>query len=162
MNPLDWTALAFRYAYQYKSVGSYHHDIEDLFQTAMIGVLIASRTYDESKGFTFQAHASNHIRRELQRLLYKDVQSGSLVIKDTPADMEWYELPHLPSDSLEYDVLIKELAERLSPEMRKYFNICLDFDSTDANNWIMESLGITRQAAYLRKNAMLDKLRKLL
>ena len=76
INPLDYTKLAWKHVYASNKRGFRGVDDEDMFQSAMEGILLAIKSFDESRGVKFETFAYWYIQREINSLFYRNTTVG--------------------------------------------------------------------------------------
>ena len=130
-------------------------ELDDLYQSAMIGIWIASKTYEQSQG-EFTTYAHKFIEGEINNLIYKPTQIGGkkqrvprikeeLVsdILDEEMDANCYD-----DNSFEVEYFTDYLADLpLEEKDKAYFVNMVKYGDTDATQLYMAVNGVTRQRA---------------
>ena len=153
----DYADLAYYYANKSNKKHLQGIELDDLYQSAMIGIWIASKTYDDELG-AFTTYAHQFIEGEINNLVYKIVQT----------DGDRHRVPRI-KEELVSDLLDDEMAETLyhydapyledkysmdylggiplTPREKAYFVNIVKYGDKEATVLFMSVNNVTRQRA---------------
>ena len=153
---LEYSDLAKKWANKYSP--NAYETFEDLYQTAMIGVIRAAKLYDETKKACFITFANYYIRAEIQRLLYKDTNKKTPRIREDYQEDEILEMYNVSEfDEAQSFLYCKEYIKRLplSEKNTQFFTDMVEEGVTEAVRLFLQRHKVTKQAAYSRKKKIL-------
>ena len=163
----DYVDLAYYYANKSNKKNLQGIELDDLYQSAMIGIWIASKTYDDELG-AFTTYAHQFIEGEINNLVYKIVQTeGSRhrvprikeeLVSDLLDDEMSETLDHYDEPYLEDKYFMDYLSGiPLTPREKVYFVNIVKYGDKEATALFMTVNGITKQ----RANQLKQKIRKV-
>ena len=151
----DYVDLAYYYANKSNKRHLQGIELDDLYQVAMVGIWIASKTYDSTQG-EFTTYAHKFIEGEINNLVYKIVQQDGTIrrvprikeelisdISDVLEDSDHYDEPFL-EDKYFLDYLS---GLKLSPRDKAFFVNMVKYGETEATALFMSVNNCTRQRA---------------
>ena len=157
INIEDYVDLAHFYANKSNKRHLQGVELDDLYQSAMIGIWIASKTYDDELG-SFTTYAHQFIEGEINNLVYKIAtvdgtkrrvprikeELVSDILDDEMLEgVEYYEEPYL-----EDQYFINYLAGlKLSPRDKTFFVNIVKYGETEATSLFMSVNDCSRQRA---------------
>jgi RNA polymerase sigma factor (sigma-70 family) len=105
--------------------------IEDIYAAGRLGLVLAARSYDPSKGTTFQYWVSRKVKEQIieyyREMLGKRNQDYFRSLEFIPFDSNSLELS---TDGIERRVIFKDLFEKLrdrvTPEQKEYLNMRIE------------------------------------
>lgn len=155
---MDHTGLAYKYARKYVTAGYRRgYTDEDLFQTAMLGVLKAEKAYKPGE-YPFTTLATFYIKAELRKLFYIKGTSNIRPTEEPMSSWESYLIREnelsLPDNTAEVEVLEAIEKVQVNASNKKYLEEIVTYGPQDANKRLEEREGITRHLAYHRRSAM--------
>lgn len=149
---MDWYPLAISYAKKYR----HKSPMQDLIQQGMVGVILAAKTYDGTT--TFQSWAGLHIRREIQRLVYTDLQRNQYRAKEVPIEPHMIEeLMGTGDDGIFEQMYTNEfiLSLPLAHREREFFMDMVEYGRLEGGKMYMDRTGMTRQGMGLQRAKIL-------
>ena len=157
INIEDYTDLAYYYANKSNKRHLQGIELDDLYQSAMIGIWTASKTYDDELG-AFTTYAHQFIEGEINNLVYKITMVDGTkrrvprikeeLVSDI-LDEEMIEgLDHYNDPYLEDKYFIDYLSDlELSARDKVYFVNMVKYGDTEATALFMTVNNLTRQRA---------------
>jgi len=144
MDVEKWTEIAWKYAKSSNKKGLSGVEIDDLFQCAMIGMFLADKSYDESKG-SFKTYAHWYIIKEIHNMIYKrSSEPKAQEAEITEEQEEWYD-----EDEEETAWVVNFLHTINLPNERKEFLYnMMAFGETFAVKEFMQTTGLSRSRTY--------------
>jgi len=167
INPLDYEALAWSHANKSNKRFLKGSSLEDIKQSAMLGICEAAKNYDCSKGKKFEVYAFWYIRRAINLLFYKSTQVDGKPTLVAIADEALYgDLPETDefnyedcqlmaaADNKEGDLFVQEFMEELPLEgvEKQYFVDMVTEGPLFASKAYRETTGNSIQRAAQIKN----------
>lgn len=162
IDPLEWEALAYKHVYAYRRKFANNSSLEDLFQSAMLGIVIASEKFKEDKQGQagFAGFAYWYVQRELNLMHCKLTTIGDKrklianishvaqadVAMETGVPEDKLDLMG-QEDDIEETVWIAEVLQSLplnSIEL-EYFLEMVEYGDVDATELFKERTGKSRQ-----------------
>ncbi len=151
-----WSELAWKYAKTSNKKGLSGVELDDLYQCAMLGMFLADKTYDASKG-SFQTYAHWYIIKEIHNMIYK--RSSDPRIREVEVEQEeelWYD------EEEDETVWVASFLNTvpLREEYRQYLYNIMTFGSTIAVMMFVEETGLSRARAYQVKKEIREVAKK--
>jgi RNA polymerase sigma factor (sigma-70 family) len=149
------------------------YEYEDLYQVALLGIMQAIRTFDETKKVKFLTHAHNYAEFSISHYIRADtgqikIPYTKIITKETamPAycelDDKNLQVPTNPTTfrAVEISSILKSYIEKLPERQRDIFQLTYQFGFTADE--IAEKYGVTRQAVNLQAKNAAKSLQKML
>ena len=164
INVEDYTDLAHYYANKSNKRHLQGIELDDLYQSAMIGIWTASMTYDSTQG-EFTTYAHKFIEGEINNLVYKVVQIDGLkqrvprIKEELVSDILDEETEgHYNETYLEDEYFIDYLTGLpLSSNDKTFFVNMVKYGDTEATQLYMSVNNVTRQRANQVKQVIREK-----
>ena len=164
----DHTDLAYFYANKSNKRHLQGVELDDLYQSAMIGIWIASMSYDETKG-AFSTYAHQYIEGEITNLIYKVTTEGGVrqrvprVKEELFSDIIDVELDTCDNamyeDTCFDDKYLGDYLQglALSPNDKTFFVNMVKYGDTEATQLYMSVNNCSRQWANKVKKTIREK-----
>ena len=162
----DHTDLAWYFANSSNKKHLQGVELEDLYQSALIGIWLASLQYDDSLG-SFSNFAYKYIQGEITNLVYKQAtEDGKSVRVERVAEILLGDMDSdedcIDQDTYEDDILDIEFIEEylstlpLREDYKPYFYNLITHGDREATRLYIEDKGFSRQRAYQVKKHIRD------
>jgi len=161
INPMDWTPLAKEYASKYTYTGGKAGlQYMDLYQEAMLGIVLASKTYVEKRG-KFISYANKHIRTQINDAIYRKTTK---TVDGKKKNIKYFDVCAINND-LEYDIgnpgLIEDMVylEELSKKSfdSNYFKEIYFYGPAEASKRYSKRKGIDISNSIRHRNNLRDR-----
>lgn len=146
MDEKKWSELAWKYAKTSNKKGLSGVELDDLYQCAMIGIFLASKTYNKKKG-KFSSYAHWYIIKEIHNMIYNRYSEPKQQEEYTEEE-EWF-------DGLEDEMVwVVDFLNsiKLKDKHKVYLYNIMTFGETAAIKMYVDEHGVTRSRAYQVRN----------